>query len=130
MNLKDLVKYLPFIQAASEGKAIEIQGASGAYYPLMTQESILDYSSTKLRIKPTPTLRPWTAEEAQQYVGCKIRNVTNGYVGLFVGCVDGCCWSASRDGITLEMAFKQWKRFDDHGKTWLPCGVEVKEIKI
>jgi hypothetical protein len=41
MKLKDTAKYLPFVQVLADGKIVEYQ----------------------VRIKPTPTLRPWKPEE-------------------------------------------------------------------
>lgn len=92
----------------------------------------LDESFDFYRIKPTPTLRPWKAEEVPG--GALLRSVkwpdieyiimgrrsASGYSG------DG--WVQISVPNTVRGGWQDYQTTDcehslDHGKTWLPCGV-------
>jgi len=130
MKLSDAKHYLPFVQAASEGKIVEVNSGSDQC-PKWEHISELNFDREPrvYRIKPTPNLRPWKPEEVP--VGALLQD--NGKdigeifdVGLerfyfrpyYAGRID--YWYMS-DAVTYTGKLRY---STDHGKTWLPCGVE------
>lgn len=72
-----------------------------------------DFDSYEYRIKPTATLRPWTADEVPLGAWMRLKsNQHDRYAIVWVG---------------LEVDRKLWFHLHEHstdgGKTWLPCGV-------
>jgi hypothetical protein len=76
-----------------------------------------NWDDTKYRIKPTATLRPWTADEVPlgAWVRMKNLNMTRSMI-------------VSVAAFNLGIAFKEYEHSIDGGKTWLPCGV-MEEAK-
>jgi len=133
MKLSQAKEYLPFVQAAMEGKTIQYKGARPGFIPNCWVDDVsgeIDLENTTFvyRIKPTPTLRPWKPEEVP--VGALIRS-TNKLVYLIVArslyefdntkCIriveDVGARSYSCEHV------KNWEHSLDQAKTWLPCGV-------
>ncbi len=83
-----------------------------------TDEPCWDFDSYDYRIKPTATLRPWTADEVP--LGAWIRFKKAPYDRHLLGWVSG---QADR-----ELWLEEREHSTDGGKTWLPCGV-VEEAK-
>jgi hypothetical protein len=119
---KDQIKHLlPIISAFAEGKQVQLN-CGGKWIDFDT----LDFSASPhhYRIKPTPTLRPWRAEEVP--VGALIRNKQrdseqNRYLII---AVNGDYVAAGRGMYEhLNVLFNNSEHSLDHGKTWLPCGV-------
>lgn len=137
MTLNELIKYLPFIQAASEGKVVQRSVLNYMENPpkrewMILYNDLTDYHVEHLRIKPTSTLRPWTAEEVP--VGAFVRWKKDGIAGneFYRGLI-----LASFELYVRFGAFETEKSFQelldnmehslDHGKTWLPCGVSCDQ---
>ena len=76
-----------------------------------------NWDDTKYRIKPTATLRPWTADEVPlgAWVRMKNLNMTRSMI-------------VSVAAFNLGIAFKEYEHSIDGGKNWLPCGV-MEEAK-
>ena len=83
-----------------------------------TDEPCWDFDSCDYRIKPTATLRPWTADEVP--LGMQARNREHPKTRWLI------------DRTSSEENRKDWCKNYEHstdgGKTWLPCGV-VEEAK-
>lgn len=77
-----------------------------------------DWLHVEYRIKPTPTLRPWTADEVP--LGGQIRSKANTEYRMLI---DRTANHGLREGW-----LKSHEHSTDGGKTWLPCGV-VEEVK-
>ena len=77
-----------------------------------------DWDAFEFRIKPAPTLRPWTADEVP--LGAWMRFRRNPEDRVLLGWVsvqaDRDLWLDEREHST------------DGGKTWIPCGV-MEEAK-
>jgi hypothetical protein len=71
-------------------------------------------NDTKMyRIKPTPTLRPWTADEVP--LGAWIRDVSKQDYRFLI--------HTSGNNDTRKDWLADYEHSIDCGKTWLPCGV-------
>ena len=109
MNIEQTKEAIKVMQAFVDGKEVEHW-----YYEMWVKIHVprWDWGNTEYRIKPTPTLRPWTADEVP--LGSIMR--TKGLEGR---CIiidtetsdDRSYWLNAREHST------------DGGKTWLPCGV-------
>ena len=76
------------------------------------------WSGCDYRIKPTPILRPWTADEVP--LGAWIRFKKTPHDRHLLG------WVSDQD--FRDMWLDEREHSTDGGKTWLPCGV-VEESK-
>lgn len=132
MKLSDAAKYLPFVQAAAEGKIIQYKSkVNGSWtdcsdcYDWFIRDEI---EFRDFRIKPTPTFRPWTPKEVP--VGALIRYVSwyKEVKAMILSCNNEgiTCLDCSGDGIRVNYSELRllYVHSLDHGKTWLPCGVE------
>lgn len=67
MKLKDAAKYLPFVQAAAEGKTIQTVFGMGTRHEqwedILAGEDFDPQNFECYRIKPSPKLRPFKPEE-------------------------------------------------------------------
>ena len=103
--------------AWADGKEVEYspQGYS-IWKP--NAEPCWSWSGCNYRIKPTATLRPWTADEVP--LGAQARNREHPKTRWLI------------DRTSSEENRKDWcekyEHSTDGGKTWLPCGV-VEEAK-
>ena len=106
--------------AFADGKEIECKLKSSASWstPVLHQEQVFYWNVLDYRIKPTATLRPWTADEVP--LGAWMRNMTNSEYRWLI------------NTSSLDDYRKAWLQQSEHstdgGKTWLPCGV-VEESK-
>ena len=109
MNIEETKEAIRIMQAFVDGKEVEHW-----YYEMWVKIHVprWDWGNTEYRIKPTPVLRPWTADEVP--LGSIMR--TKGLEGR---CIiidtetsdDRSYWLNAREHST------------DGGKTWHPCGV-------
>jgi hypothetical protein len=109
MNIEETKEAIRIMQAFVDGKEVEHW-----YYEMWVKIHVprWDWGNTEYRIKPTPVLRPWTADEVP--LGSIMR--TKGLEGR---CIiidtetsdDRSYWLNAREHST------------DGGKTWKPCGV-------
>ena len=140
MNISQAKQYLPFIQAVAEGKTIQFNSEDGKgwrdcsdeHYP-NTSFELWALERGCYRIKPTPQLRPWKPEEVP--VGALIhfdeddsKKLPSIILDVSTDGKVTFCAKGSIMTIELEsMIMKGWLHCEhslDHGKTWLPCGVE------
>jgi len=110
MNIEQTKEAIRVMQAFVDGKDLEGLGPDGKWQ--LVRFPRWGWDDTQYRIKPTPTFRPWTADEVP--LGSIMR--TKGLEGR---CIiidtetsdDRSYWLNAREHST------------DGGKTWLPCGV-------
>jgi hypothetical protein len=117
MNIEETKECIRVMQAFVDGKEVEHW-----YYEMWVKIHVprWDWGNTEYRIKPTPVLRPWTADEVP--LGAWIRAKDPSYGNrrsLMCGTYD-------------ESTRSTWLSTSEHstdgGKTWLPCGV-MEEAK-
>lgn len=115
MNKEQTIEAIRIMQAFVDGKEVEYQISTGHWVTAMTPSWNWPY--TQFRIKPTATLRPWTADEIPlgAWVRMKNLNMTRSMI-------------VSVAAFNLGIAFKEYEHSTDGGKTWLPCGV-MEEAK-
>jgi hypothetical protein len=87
------------------------------------QSAAID-STTILRRKPAPKLRPWKPEEVP--MGCVVRRKDNhGEWTTVAGCVGGdVMLGVLRWTESFDKCWETCEHSIDGGKTWKPCGVE------
>jgi hypothetical protein len=111
MNIEETKEAIRVMQAYVDKKDVEIFGLVGKWEPVHFPRWA--WSDIQYRIKPTPVLRPWTADEVP--VGGQIRNKA----------IPEYRWLIDR---TADLTVRnEWLERHEHsidgGKTWLPCGV-------
>ena len=90
----------------------------GTYDWVLDKNPSWNWLNYDYRIKPTPVLRPWTADEVP--LGAWMRFKRNPQDRVLLGWVSV---QADRDMWLHEREYST-----DGGKTWLPCGV-MEEAK-
>ena len=116
MNRDETIEAIRIMQAYVDGKEVEYQIRGGHWVAAMPPN--WNWPNTQYRIKPTATLRPWTADEVPLGAWIRFKNAPHDRYLLGWVCVqlDRNAWFEEREHST------------DGGKTWLPCGV-VEESK-
>ena len=77
-----------------------------------------NWDDTQYRIKPTPTFRPWTADEVPLGAWIRYKRALHDRSIL--------AWTSNQ--ADRDMWLDEREHSTDGGKTWLPCGV-VEEAK-
>lgn len=134
VDTRDLDYQIGVMQAFKAGAQIEsrLRDRSGWVWHKESNPS-WDWFSYEFRIKPTATLRPWTADEVPTLAW--IRPKEGGWRSLILevkseGIIvinKSRARIAINDGFSTEFALQQFEHSLD-GKTWLPCGV-VEEVQ-
>jgi hypothetical protein len=115
MNIEQTKEAIKVMQAFADGKEVEHW-----YYEMWVKIHVprWDWGNTEYRIKPTPTFRPWTADEVP--LGMQARNREYPKTRWLI------------DRTSSEENRKDWCEKYEHsidgGKTWHPCGV-MEEAK-
>jgi hypothetical protein len=115
MNIEETKEAIKVMQAFVDGKEVEHW-----YYEMWVKIHVprWDWGNTEYRIKPTPVLRPWTADEVPLGMQARSREYPK------------TRWLIDR--TSSEENRKDWcekyEHSTDGGKTWLPCGV-MEETK-
>jgi hypothetical protein len=115
MNKEQTIEAIRIMQAFVDGKEVISMTTPAVTTDNPSWNWANDISA--YRIKPTPVLRPWTADEVP--LGAQMRRKTDRHRFL-IG-------SVANDGSR-----KEWLEHNEHstdgGKTWHPCGV-MEEAK-
>ena len=117
MNIEETKEAIRVMQACWMGRmwSVSIDGSeTRRNAPILSW----NWFDCTFRIKPTPTLRPWTADEVP--LGAWMRNAPDGQYRWLIS------------SSSLDESRKAWLNDCEHstdgGKNWLPCGV-VEEAK-
>ena len=115
MNIEETKEAIRVMQAYVDGK--ELQSMYAGNWQTVTNPR-WGWSDTEYRIKPTPVLRPWTADEVP--LGGQIRSKS----------MPEYRWLIDRTSVPFVR--NEWLSTNEHstdgGVTWKPCGV-VEEAK-
>ena len=110
MNIEVTKEAIRVMQTYVDGKEVE-HLYNGKWVKIYVP--MWNWDGTEYRIKPTATLRPWTADEVP--LGAWMRFKATPSERAIITCV------------TLTLSLKKWLEDREHsidcGKTWLPCGV-------
>jgi len=119
MNIEETKEAIRVMQAFVDGKEVEqknnhhLTNALPLWNPAPGPAWNWGDDIKNYRIKPTPTLRPWTADEVP--LGMQARNREYPKTRWLI------------DRTSSEENRKDWcEKYEhsiDSGKTWLPCGV-------
>ena len=116
MTREQTIEAIRVMQAFADGKEVEYERPDGIW--MLINRPLWDWNTQEYRIKPTATLRPWTADEVP--LGAVMRHKTDVSYRSLIG-------STSNENARSEW-LKDREHSTDGGKNWLPCGV-VEEAK-
>jgi hypothetical protein len=117
MNIEETKEAIKVMQSYVDGKTLEYKRHDGVW--MLTTLPCWNWNSIEYRIKPTPVLRPWTADEVP--LGAWMRSKSVQYDRWIIVHLQ----YSSRN---REEWLNNYEHSTDGGKTWLPCGV-VEEVK-
>ena len=119
MNIEQTKEAIRIMQAFVDGNEVQRHGKQWNPKESLKpdwsdiDEPCWDFDNCYYRIKPTPTFRPWTADEVPLGMQARIREYPK------------TRWLIDR--TSSEENRKDWCEKYEHsidgGKTWLPCGV-------
>lgn len=127
MDIEQTIKAVAVMQAWLAGKTIQFAAKNGSLNEVWTDvrstSAAWDWHTTNYRVKPEPTLRPFTAEEAQRkLLGKRVRRKQSGSSRLIIG-TQGDASIAFYDGhVTAAALLTHYELINDDG-TCSPCGV-------
>ena len=115
MNKEQTIEAIKVMQAFVDGKEVEsmYNGKWGA-----VTNPRWNWDDTLYRIKPTPTFRPWTADEVP--LGAWMRDVSKQDYRWLI--------HTSGNNDTRKDWLVGYEHSTDKGVTWHPCGV-MEECK-
>jgi hypothetical protein len=116
MNIEQTKEAIRVMQAFVDGKGVIYRHVGTAIWDTLNSPK-WNWDDCEYRIKPTPVLRPWTADEVPlgAWVRMKNLNLTRSVI-------------VSVAAFNLGVAFKEYEHSTDGGKTWKECGV-MEEAK-
>jgi hypothetical protein len=116
MTKEQTIEAIRVMQAFVDGKEVRYKAPNNEWLP--TNNPAWNWFDCEYRIKPTPVLRPWTADEVP--LGAWMRDVSKQDNRWLI-------FTSGNDGVR-----KEWlvgcEHSTDKGVTWLPCGV-MEEAK-
>ena len=110
MNIEETKEAIRVMQGFVDGK--EVQSMYAGNWQTVNVPR-WDWPNYNYRIKPTTTLRPWTADEVP--LGAWMRNLTNSEYRWLIN-------TSSLDD-NRKAWLQQYEHSTDGGATWKPCGV-------
>ena len=116
MTPEQTIEAIRVMQAFVDGKEVEYKRHDKFW--MLTTLPLWNWNSIEYRIKPTPALRSWTADEVPLGAWMRFKKVIDDRSIL--------AWtSTQRD---RDMWMDEREHSTDNGVTWKPCGV-VEEAK-
>ncbi len=116
MNIEQTKEAIRIMQAFVDGKEVEALSPDKKWR--RTPGPRWGWDDTEYRIKPTPTFRPWTADEVP--LGAWMRMKSDRKYRFLISNTEGF--------IGREHWLEDFEHSTDGGKTWLPCWV-MEETK-
>ena len=116
MTHEQTIEAIRVMQAFVDGKEVEYKRHDEVW--MLTTLPLWNWNSIEYRIKPTPVLRPWTADEVP--LGMQARNFKYPKTRWLID-------RTSSEENRIDWC-KNYEHSTDGGKNWLPCGV-VEEAK-
>jgi len=133
MNIEETKEAIRVMQAYVDGKEVEFKNrhqlTNGLPLWVPAPNPVWNWIDDikSFRIKPTATLRPWTADEVP--LGCILKTKSTNSVWLLIGRNNvGEILIAGDNYQSPEWLLREYEHSTDGGKNWLPCGV-VEEAK-
>jgi hypothetical protein len=116
MNIEQTKEAIRVMQAYVDGNEVEFKWGSMDWNS--TDKPEWNWSAYDYRIKPTATLRPWTADEVPLGAWIRYKRALHDRSIL--------AWTSNQ--ADRDMWLDEREHSTDGGKNWLPCGV-VEESK-
>ena len=124
MTREQTIEAIRVMQAYVDGKEVQYLGKKWDSKELLKQDwcytlrPLWNWEHYDYRIKPTATLRPWTADEVPLGAWIRYKRALHDRSIL--------AWTSNQ--ADRDMWLDEREHSIDGGKTWLPCGV-VEEAK-
>jgi hypothetical protein len=118
MNIEETKEAIKVMQAFVDGKEVEYEMFKDTQWRTEDKPH-WNWLNTTYRIKPTATLRPWTADEVPLGAQVRSKSYHPDHRSLII---------QSGNSMTREGWLTCYEHSTDNGKTWLPCGV-MEEAK-
>jgi hypothetical protein len=116
VNIEQTKEAIRIMQAYVDGKEVQYEVPNKEW--ITTDQPAWNFISYNYRIKPTATLRPWTADEVPLGAWIRFKKVIDDRSIL--------AWTSNQADRDMWLDEREYST--DGGKTWLPCGV-VEEAK-
>ena len=116
MNIEQTKEAIRIMQAYVDGKEVQYEVPNKEW--ITTDQPAWNFISYNYRIKPTATLRPWTADEVPLGAWIRYKRALHDRSIL--------AWTSNQ--ADRDMWLDEREHSTDGGKTWLPCGV-VEDAK-
>ena len=126
MTREQTKEAIRIMQAFVDGKEVDVRRLLDGSVWMPAGAPCWDWLNGNYRIKPTATLRPWTADEVP--LGAWIRSKVHSWKCLIIEVDSQGRIGVHGGNIPLDYALQNNEHSTDGGKTWLPCGV-VEESK-
>jgi hypothetical protein len=120
MTREETIEAIRIMQAYVDGKEVEYEHPSEIW--MLTTMPAWNWNSGKYRIKPTKTLRPWTADEVP--LGAWLRHSKQGRKAIIMDVTPDPSIGINGSYFSPQFVLAYCEHSLDGGKTWLPCGVE------
>jgi hypothetical protein len=117
VNIEETKEAIRVMQAYVDGKEVEISSLLGKWE--RATAPWWNWDDREYRIKPTATLRPWTADEVPLGAQVRSKSYHPDHRSLI---------TTSGSSMHREGWLNGYEHSTDGGKTWLPCGV-LEEAK-
>ena len=125
MTREETKEAIRVMQAFVDGKDLEYKRHDGVW--MLTTMPSWNWNSIEYRIKPTATLRPWTADEVP--LGAWLRYKGNPQsIRLLIVSNTECGLVGYQTNWPYKTLLQEMEHSTDGGVTWKPCGV-VEESK-
>ena len=124
MTREQTIEAIRIMQAFVDGKEVQYLGKKWDSKESFKQDwcytlsPLWNWEHYDYRIKPTPVLRPWTADEVPLGAWMRFKLIPS----------ERYLITQSTLSLPLQQWFQDREHSIDGGKTWLPCGV-VEDAK-
>ena len=124
MTREQTIEAIRVMQAYVDGKEMQYspkQGKGSSFWTT-TENPLWNWEHYDYRIKPTPVLRPWTADEVP--LGAMLRHSKQGRKAIIIDVTFDQQIGIHGSYFSPKFVLENCEHSLDGGKTWLPCGVE------
>ena len=119
MTREQTIEAIRVMQAYVDGKEVECKYSYGW---VRIDQPTWDWFKCQYRIKPTKTLRPWTADEVP--LGAWLRHSKQGRKAVIIDVTHDQNIGIVGSYFSPQFVLENCEHSLDGGKTWKPCGVE------
>ena len=124
MNITQVAAYWPFLQAIRDGKTVQFKRTDIDNWTDLTANEIECTPPDRMRVKPTPKIRAWTASDGPSIIGVVLRRKGElTCLAMVTGCkTDGLILGVSSATYSFKELMVEWLQLGGE-----PCG-NVEEV--